>query len=172
MLSDGLLKRAEGFTPYFYHLKSHPKAYSEQNYKHEKIGADIYISLIEYLAEWNNRPDKFLNSYGIQPDRLSVINGEIILWEIDRSTMKLRDITGKIEKYLSMAPLAPKHVSVVFACTSRRGKSILQLLDGIRNRNVWFFVVDYRELIADPRATLFHSAVSDDVTLKLPSLES
>jgi hypothetical protein len=170
MLDDGLLKRAEGFTPYFYHLKSHPKAYNIHNYKHEKICADIYISLNKYLIEWNNKPDNFLNPLGIYPDRLSVINGEIILWEIDRATEKLGDIKNKIEKYLSCAQSTPKHLSVVFASTPRRGKSILKLLAGVRSRNVWFFVVDYQELIADPKTAVFHSAVSRYVTLKLPEV--
>ena len=41
MVNDGLLKKADGITPPFYHLKTHLKAYNIFNYKHEKIAADI-----------------------------------------------------------------------------------------------------------------------------------
>src|ERR1700750_1633922 len=72
MVGDGLLKKADGITPPFYHLKTHPKAYNIFNFKHEKIAADIYVYLQPFISYWDFRDQPDFLSAGLKPDRQSV----------------------------------------------------------------------------------------------------
>lgn len=168
MERDGLLKKADSITPHFYHLSSFKKAYNIFNYQHEKIAGDIYVSLREFLQYWDAKEQPDFLSVGLKPDRLSVINSVAIFWEIDRSTMVRAKITEKIEKYLRYARKNNRQFIVVLACSDRRAKSLLAHLKEFKNRQVWFYTVDYRELIKNPAGQIFNSPTGERVTLLLP----
>jgi Replication-relaxation len=154
MEKDGLVKRADRITPYFFHLL-HQKRYNNINYQHEKICGDIYVycqELIEYW-EYSEQPD-FLE-YKLKPDRQSIMGGKIIIWEIDRATMTRGKIIQKIEKYIQFAQDNNRQFNVAFATTPRRAKSIAGLFDAYRNSHVWFTAVSISELIQNPRSEVF-----------------
>jgi len=164
MLDERLLKRADGVLPYFYHLRSHVKAYNEQNYKHEKICGDIYIALQKYIKYWDSKYyDDFLSS-GLRYDRQSIISGKIIFWEIDRATETHAKIIRKIEKYLEISRTLGKRFIVVFACPRRRARMLLTEFQGFKNSSVHFYAVDYKALCTDPTAEIFLSPVTSNGT--------
>lgn len=165
MVADGLLKKASGITPPFYHLKSHPKAYNIFNFKHEKIAADIYVYLQSLINYWSNKDQPDFLSAGLKPDRQSRINDFPVIWEIDRSTMTRQKIIGKIEKYIRFADRYEQQFNVVFACSDRRAKSLIQIMTPYKHRLVWFFTVDYRELIKNPTGEILNSVTLNRVPL-------
>jgi hypothetical protein len=154
MEKDGLVKKADNISPYFYHLPYQTR-YNNITYKHEKIGGDIYVycqKIIEYW-DYSEQPD-FLK-YKLKPDRQSVMAGKIIMWELDRATMIKARIIQKIEKYLKFAQDNRRQFTVTFATTPRRAKSITEEFDQYRNSYVWFMAVDVTELIANPLGQVF-----------------
>jgi hypothetical protein len=165
MVGDGLLKRADGITPPFYHLKSHPKAYNIFNFKHEKIAADIYVYLQPFINYWDFKDQPDFLSAGLKPDRQSVINGLPVMWEIDRSTMVRSKIIDKVEKYIRFANKYNREFRVVFACSGRRAKSLVKVLTPYRHHLVWFYTVDYKELITNPTGEIFNSITLNRVPL-------
>lgn len=165
MVKDGLLKKADGITPPFYHLKSHPKAYNIFNFKHEKIAADIYVYLQPFINYWNYKDQPDFLSVGIKPDRQSQINGLPMIWEIDRSTMVRQKIIGKVERYIRFAAREKREFKVIFACSDRRAKSLIQVLTPYRHHLVWFYTVDYKELINNPTGEIFNSITLQRVPL-------
>jgi hypothetical protein len=165
MVKDGLLKKADGITPPFYHLKSHPKAYNIFNFKHEKIAADIYVYLQPFINYWDYKDRSDFLSAGLKPDRQSVINTLPVMWEIDRSTMIRQKIIGKVEKYIRFANKEQRNFRVIFACSDRRAKSLIQVLTPYRHHLVWFYTVDYKELINNPTGKIFNSITLNRVPL-------
>ena len=144
MVDSEELKRADGISPYFYHLKSHKKAYNIFNYKHEKIGADIYVCLQEYIKYWSRAVTPDFISVKLKPDITSAFT-MVVLWELDRSTMTQKKIADKILKYIRYAKKYNRKFNVIFACPKRRANTLLKLFGKYRNPNVWFFTVDYNE---------------------------
>jgi len=171
MLDEKLIKRADQIKPYFYHLKSHPKAYNIFNQKHEKLCADIYVNLVEYFQEWYCEFDQEFESVKLRPDRQSVFNGLPAMWEIDRATMVHRKIISKAEKYLRYSRKYNRQFRVIFACSGRRARNLITTLQQFRNPNVWFYTVDYNELFKSPSAPIFYSVTGERVAL-LPPLDS
>ena len=179
MVKDEVLKRADGITPPFYHLKSHPKAYNIFNYQHEKIAADIYVALNDYLDYWGafNQDPEFL-SVGLKYDRASrfyrEFGGERAIWEIDRSTMVRTKIIAKVEKYIKFANRYNREFKVIIACSNRRAKSLISVLTPYRHHLVWFYTVDFNELINNPTGEIFNSITQERVPLlaRLPSADS
>lgn len=165
MVSDGLLKRADGVIPHFYHLKSHKKAYNIFNYQHEKIIGDIYVALSDLIKYWSRIYYEDFLSVGLKPDVSTNISDLIIFWEIDRSTMTISKIIGKLKKYVKLAKRDGRSFTVVFACSNRRAKSILNNLQGFKNPLVRFYTVDYKELISNPTGQIFNSPTLERVTL-------
>jgi uncharacterized protein Usg len=168
MVDDGLLKKADGITPPFYHLKSHPKAYNIFNYQHEKIAADIYVYLQPFINYWDFKDQPDFLSVGLKPDRQSIINALPVMWEIDRSTMTRGKIIAKVEKYIRFANKYNRKFRVIFACSNRRAKSLLQVLTQYRHHLVWFYTVDFKELITNPTGEIFNSITLERVPLLEP----
>jgi hypothetical protein len=164
MMSDGLLKKAEGVAPPFYHLKTHPKAYNIFNYKHEKIAADIYVNSQPFIDKWRIKQDD-LTSFGIKPDRLCLLSGYPTVWEIDRSTMVRQKIINKVEKYIRFANKSGWKFHVIFACSDRRAKSLIQVLAPYKHHLVWFYTVDYKQLLNNPTGDIFNSITQNRVPL-------
>jgi hypothetical protein len=164
MEKDGLLKKADGIMPHFYHLKSHKKAYNIFNYKHEKICADIYVALRPEFSDAKHYED--FERVGLKYDRQSVINGKVVFWEIDRSTMTGAKIRAKVERYIRLGKTAGQIFSVVFACSDRRAKSLINILSEFKNSKV-FYTVDIKELINNPTGKVFNSPTLERVTLLL-----
>jgi hypothetical protein len=162
------LKRADGIEPYFYHLKAHKKAYNIFNFKHEKICGDIYVCLNQYLKYWDATDQPDFRSVRLKPDRASIIDTQIIFWEIDRSTMVHSKIIEKIEKYVKLAKRDRRSFTVVFVCSSRRAKTLLQELQEFKNSYVRFFTVDLKELVNNPTAQIFNSPTGERLTLVQP----
>lgn len=170
MENEGLLKRADGVTPYFYHLKSHKKAYNIFNYKHEKICADIYVHLQDHLDAWYTEYDPDFDSVGLRPDRQSICGGFVVMWEIDRSTMTQSKIIKKLEKYRQYANRFNREFIVVFACSDRRAKSLIPRFKDFKNRKVWFFTVNYKDLLNNPTGAIFNSPRLERVSLLHPNV--
>jgi hypothetical protein len=164
MVGEGLLKKAELMPP-FYHLKSHSKAYNIFNYKHEKIAADIYVNLQPFINYWDYKDQPDFLSAGLKPDRQTVVSGLAVVWEIDRSTMIRGKIVQKVEKYIRFANKHNREFRVVFACSDRRAKSLIQVLTPYRHHLVWFYTVDYKELINNPTGAIFNSITLERVPL-------
>lgn len=154
MEKDGLLKKADSITPYFYHLPAQ-KRYNNINYKHEKIAGDIYVNCRNIIDYWSYSEQSDFLEYKLKPDRQSIMAGKIIMWEIDRATMTKAKIIQKIEKYLGFARNNQKRFTVTFATTPRRAKSIAGLFEPYRNGFVWFTAVDVIELIQNPLGEVF-----------------
>src|ERR1043165_3376568 len=95
MERDGLVKKADGITPYFFHLPYQTR-YNNITYKHEKIGGDIYVYCQELIEYWDYLQQPDFLEYKLKPDRQSVIAGKIIMWELDRATMTKAKIIQKI----------------------------------------------------------------------------
>ena len=171
MEGDGLLKRADGITPHFYHLKSHGKAYNIFNYKHEKICADIYCALQACLDYWNYQLEPGFEEVGLKCDRASIVNKEIVFWEIDRSTMTTGKVRDKVQRYLRLAKGQTLKFFVVFACSSRRAKSLINILSEFKNSQVFFYTVDIKEFLNNPFDEIFNSPTFERVTLLLPPNE-
>ncbi len=165
MVNDGLLKKADGINPPFYHLKTHPKAYNIFNFKHEKIAADIYVNLQPFIGYWDFKDRSDFLSAGLKPDRQSVINALPVMWEIDRSTMIRGKIIQKVEKYIRFATKYSREFKVIFACSDRRAKSLIQVLTPYRHHLVWFYTVDFKELINNPTGEIFNSITLERVPL-------
>jgi hypothetical protein len=154
MVEDGLVKKADGLSPHFYHLPS-VKAYGLQSFKHEKICGDIYVSCQTIIDYWDYRDAEDFTKHGLKPDRATIIGGKIVFWEIDRSTMVKSRIIEKIEKYILFANEEGRQFSVVFACSKRRAASILKDLKGFINPSVHFYVTDFKELTVNPYGRIF-----------------
>lgn len=157
MVDDGLLKKAEGLIPHFYHLP-HIKAYSIQSYKHEKICGDIYLAYQDILEGWNyEESDDFIQA-GVLPDRASCLsNGHVVFWEIDRSTMTRGRVLDKLQRYIHYARMNEHEFSVVFACPKRRAFSLLPHFKEYINPRVKFYVADCAALLSDPMGKVFHN---------------
>lgn len=172
MEGENLLKRADQIQPHFYHLKSHRKAYNIFNYKHEKICADIYCTLQPYLNYWNCEPEPGFEEVGLKCDRASIVNKEIVFWEIDRSTMTTGKVKDKVARYLKLAKGQTLTFSVVFACSNRRAKSLINVFSEFKNSRVFFYTVDIKELLNNPTDKIFNSPTLDRVTLLSPQKDS
>src|SRR5689334_19155111 len=76
------------------------------SHSHERSCADIYVSyaMTAQLQSWS--VPEVMEDYeeyvqvGLRPDRISVIDGKIVFWEIDRGTENYEDVSDKIPKYI------------------------------------------------------------------------
>lgn len=171
MEKDGLVKKTKLIqnAPIFYSLPK-IKALNLHNFRHEYFCADIYVAyettgLLEDWGKPEHYPD--YNEYvklGVKPDRLSVINGKIIFWEIDRGTEILKKIRIKAEKYLALSKRHPEHkFFVIFSASPGRAKSILLgVLKDFRTWKVWFYCASQERISADPLGEILASAVAPD----------
>jgi hypothetical protein len=157
MEQGGQVKKAPEVVPNFYHSPKVKRAYHNQNYKHEKIAGDIYVYLQELIEFWDWKDYRDFTRFKLKPDRSSIIEGKVIFWEIDRSTMKKLLIIEKIEKYLSYARANNRKFSVVFAAPKRRAASIAKEFASYRNPFVWFAAVDVHQLLQTPLGNIFQT---------------
>lgn len=167
MVKEGLLKKTPDpkVKPAFYHLASYPKAYNKHNCEHEKIGADIYVNLQQFIIYWDHKEQPDFTSVKVKPDRQSVMGTQAIMWEIDRATM-IRDlIIEKARKYINYANKYERQFYVIFACPKGRVRTLLEVLKDFRHGLVWFFLVDYEELLINPTGQIFTSLRGERVTL-------
>ena len=81
------------------------------------------------------------------------------------TTGKVRE---KVERYLKLAKRESQAFSVVFACSNRRAKSLINVLTEFKNSRVFFYTVDIKELLINPFADIFYSPTFERVTLLLP----
>lgn len=170
MEKDELVKKTPDpkVSPAFYHLSTFPKAYNKHNCEHEKIAGDIYVNLQAFINYWDYHETKDFTQLKLKPDRQSVIGGQVIMWEIDKATEIRAEIIEKVRKYIRYAEKYQQDYFVVFACPKGRVKSLLEVLKDFRHGLVWFFLVDYEELLINPTGNIFTSIMGERVTLVYP----
>ncbi|HKS28733.1 MAG TPA: replication-relaxation family protein [Pyrinomonadaceae bacterium] len=168
MEESGLVKKAPEVIPNVYHSTQVKKAYNIFNFKHEKIAGDIYVYLQELIEFWDWKEYPDFTRFKLKPDRSSVIQGKVIFWEIDRSTMTKARIIEKIEKYLSYARGNNRKFNVIFAASKRRAASIAKEFASYRNPFVWFAAVEIDQLLNNPHEKIFQTI--DDKVLSIEEL--
>jgi superfamily II DNA or RNA helicase len=118
-----------------------------------------------FISYWDYREYQDFLSFSLKPDRASIMSGQRIFWEIDRSTMIRAKIIQKIEKYLKYARHFNREFVLVFACSDRRAKSLVREFSGFINKNVLLYTVDYKQLLNNPTGEIFNSATGKQVAL-------
>jgi hypothetical protein len=180
MVEDKLLKKTKLIqnAPVFYSLPK-IKALNLHNFRHEFLCGEIYVAYETsgLLQDWG-KPEHYpdYNEYiklGVKPDRLSVINRQIIFWEIDRGTEILQKIRDKVDKYLLLSRNHPgQKFSVIITASPGRAKSILfEVLGEIKKRDVWFFCASQDQVAADPLGNILASPIAPDVGQSLLTLD-
>jgi hypothetical protein len=169
------------------------KAPTVFSHAHERACADVYIAYetTGRLAVWNV-PENFedYESYvtaGVRPDRISVIGGKVIFWEIDKGTESYQGVSDKINHYLNLwKQQGHRTFHVVFATKDyfryrNRGKVLRQsaktrargiLLDLIPfERANQFIVGQLDQIISDPFGAVFASPLAPEKLISLADLD-
>jgi hypothetical protein len=168
------------------------KAPSVFSHAHERGCADIYVTYEKtgQLQKWAV-PEAFADyeeyvKVGLRPDRISVIDGKIVFWEIDRGSENYDAVSDKIPRYVEISRRHPAHrFNVVFTTKDyfrhRNGKAVLRqsaktrakriLLDLMEfKRGSQFIVGQHGEIIKDPLGAVFASPLNPESLVSLPEL--
>jgi hypothetical protein len=149
MIKDGLVKstRINLNTPLFFQLPD-VKAPSVHSYQHEHACAEIYVSYATTgkLQYWNYGFDEEMKDLGLKPDRTSIINGQIVFWEVDRGTETLPVIQNKLERYIKLSRNHQPFL-VVFTASARRATSMMTLFQKARCR---FYTAEFEQVLSNP----------------------
>jgi hypothetical protein len=169
------------------------KAPTVFSHAHERACADVYTAYetAGKLPVWNV-PENFedYESYvtaGVRPDRISIIDGKIVFWEIDKGTESYQGVSDKVNHYLNLwKQQGYKTFHVVFATKDyfryRNGSKILRqsaktrargiLLDLIPfKRSNQFIVGQLDRIITDPFGAVFASPSTPDKLISLADLD-
>ncbi len=168
------------------------KAPTVFKHTHERSCADIYVAYenTDLVQRWTV-PEN-LDDYqeyvkvGLLPDRVSVIAGKIVFWEIDLGTESYKTISDKIPLYISLGKRHPEHrFHVVFTTKDyyrfKNGRKVLRQSAKARAKRILLDLMEYKRgnqfivgqhdsIVNDPLGAVFASPLTPDRLISLNDL--
>lgn len=193
MVSDKLIRvhKVGQNDPLYFFLPS-TKAPTVFSHAHERSCADIYVSYetTGRLQKWAV-PEAFEDygeyvKVGLRPDRISIVAGKIVFWEIDRGTEDYETVSDKIPLYIRLGERHRDHrFHVVFTTKDyyryKNGKRVLRqssqtrakriLLDLMEfKRGNQFIVGQHDTVITDPLGAVFASPLAPERLISIAEI--
>lgn len=193
MVADKLIRvhKVEQNAPLYFFLPS-VKAPTPFIHTHERSCADIFTAyeFTGQLQKWG-APEGFSDyqeyvKLGLRPDRISIIAGKIVFWEIDTGSENYDTVSDKIPRYVE---LSRRHYEyrfhVVFTTAdcyrSRNGKKVLRQSSRTRAKRLLLDLIDYKrgnqfivgqhqEIINDPLGAVFASPLTPEKLVSLSEI--
>lgn len=150
--------------------------------QHELDCADVFVSFFPYLDTWQSpygayRKEGYENfiKSRIEPDRLMLLDGREVCWEIDRGTEDVDEqLEPKIDKYIDYSRRHPDHrFTVVITLqkyrrmnlTNRAGRVLAMLQE--KKRNNQFLVANHLTVVQNPRGESYVSPLNPEKLITL-----
>lgn len=134
------------------------------NRKHELAIADLFVAYYPHITHWDTKWGVYeierlnIPMFKVFYDARMVLNGNVILWEVDNGTEDLaKQVSPKVDKYIALSNAYPSlRFTVIFTMSkyrrmnlSKRSHDLLEALASVKRGNQ-FLVAKHGELVADP----------------------